>query len=132
MSYKKTSDTQSGFTAAELLITLIIAAVFVLAGYQLYSIVINDGAEAQYQAVASNEAYNQLRQLSETPSREPCGASTQQSFTKSIPGLPGTPRIDISTNCPYGAGGVARITTKVTYAYNGSDQEVSHAIFRRP
>lgn len=131
MSQVEASHTQNGFTAAELLITLIIAAVFVIGGYQLYTIVINDGAEAQYQAIASNEAYNQLRQWSEAPSRGPCSASGQQSFTKDVNGLPSPVRFDISSDCPYGGNGVARITAKVQYSYNGT-QEVSHAIYQRP
>lgn len=44
---------QEGFTAIELLITLLIASMFILSGYQLYAQVNRDGADANRSANVS-------------------------------------------------------------------------------
>lgn len=51
----------SGFTAVELLITLLIAAMFLFAGYQLYTQVTRDGNDANLVAKASNVSYEIMR-----------------------------------------------------------------------
>lgn len=58
---------QQGFSAIELLITLFIGALFLFAGYQLYSYVTRSGFEASRQSVASSIAYTYLRQNENTP-----------------------------------------------------------------
>ena len=50
-----------GFTTVELLVTLFIAAAFLMSGYQLYSMIIRDGGEARARAKASNVAYEYLQ-----------------------------------------------------------------------
>ena len=39
-----------GFTTIELLVTLFIAAAFLASGYQLYSVILQDGGDARAQA----------------------------------------------------------------------------------
>lgn len=58
---------QQGFSAIELLITLFIGALFLFAGYQLYSYVTRSGFEAARQSAASSIAYTYLRQNENTP-----------------------------------------------------------------
>ena len=60
-----------GFTAVELLVTLFVAAAFLIAGYQLFSIVIRDGGEARAQSRVSNVAYQYLRQYADSATN-PC------------------------------------------------------------
>lgn len=48
---------QSGFSAVELLVSLFVAAMFLSAGYQLYSIVIKNGGETRAQSTASSIAF---------------------------------------------------------------------------
>jgi prepilin-type N-terminal cleavage/methylation domain-containing protein len=119
---------QSGFSAVELLITLFIAAAFVATGYQLYSIIIQNGETAQQQAKASNIAYTNLRQYS-TQVTGPCTTVTPTP-TPSIPtgsNLP-SPAITVVITCPYGtSSGVSKVTVTVTYG--SPQQEVVHALF---
>ncbi len=119
---------QSGFSAVELLITLFIAVAFIATGYQLYSIVINDGGEVRARTRASNIAYDNLRRYI-PQSTDPCTVFTPNP-TPTIPansGL-GNPSITVAVSCPYGALNVTKI--QVTVRYGASPQkEVVHAIF---
>lgn len=67
----KYTKTQPGFTAVELLITLFVAAAFLIAGYQLFNIVIKDGGDTRSESRASNIAYDYLRRYSNTATN-PC------------------------------------------------------------
>jgi len=119
---------QAGFSAVELLITLFIAAAFIGVGYQLYSIIIDDGSEARQRAVASNTAYALLRRYS-PQATDPCSSITP---TPS-PAIPsGTALSNASATvtyaCPFGT---SASTTKVTVSvkYGNPQQEVIHATY---
>ncbi len=120
--------TQSGFSAVELLITLFIAAAFVATGYQLYSVIIQDGESAREQAKASNIAYDNLRRYS-PQATSPCSAVTP-SPTPSIPSGSNLPSASIAVviSCPYGTSvGVTKVTATVTFG--NPQQRVVHALF---
>jgi len=67
----RTLPVQAGFTAIELLITLFVAGIFLLAGYQLFNTVMTDGGEARAESRASNIAYEYLRRYSNAATN-PC------------------------------------------------------------
>jgi Tfp pilus assembly protein PilE len=119
---------QSGFSAVELLITLFIAVAFVATGYQLYSIIINDGGEVRARAKASNIAYDNLRRYT-SQATDPCTVFTPTP-TATIPansGLSGA-TISVTPSCPYGS--TKNITKlQVTVKYGSPEKEVVHAIF---
>lgn len=123
---------QGGFSAVELMVSLFIAVAFITTGYQLYSVVVNDGAATRQRAQASNAAYSYLRALSGTPTGN---CSTGYTFSPT-PTLTAAERgqiaenatLSVTTSCPYGtSNNIWRITAKVTYGT--PSQEVSHAIF---
>lgn len=120
---------EAGFSAVELLITLFIASIFLMTGYQLYSVVIKNGAETNQRALASSLAYENLRRYA-PQATSPCSALTPTP-TPAIPansGLP-NPSIAVTFDCPYGVvgggGNVTRVTVSVKYA--NPEQEVIHA-----
>lgn len=119
---------QSGFSAVELLITLFIAAAFIGTGYQLFSIVTQNGESARSKAKASNIAYDNLRRYS-PQATNPCTAVTP-SPTPSIPSGSNLQNasISVSITCPYGTSvGLTKVTATVTY---GNPQEsVVHVLF---
>jgi Tfp pilus assembly protein PilV len=119
---------QSGFSAVELLITLFIAAAFIGTGYQLFSIVTQNGESARSKAKASNIAYDNLRRYS-PQATNPCTVVTP-SPTPSIPSGSNLPNasISVSITCPYGTSvGLTKVTATVTY---GNPQEsVVHVLF---
>lgn len=124
----------AGFSAAELLITLFIAAVFIFAAYQLYSVMTNDAAKVRNQASANNIVYDNLRKISGQAAK-PCSARSTASGSLSpgvslpaSPQLPGPTTITGKIDCPFsGQPSVSRVTVTLTY---GNPQEtVSHVIY---
>lgn len=123
---------QEGFSAVELLITLFIAAIFVLAGYQLYSYVLLGGTETSQEAIASNIAYKYLRQVADTITEGSCAAAspmTNQAVSNA--GLPNT-TVTVTVTCPYASGpqsGISLVQSSVHYLSSTDTETVSHALY---
>lgn len=122
-----TYDQESGFSAVELLITLFVLAAFLVAGVQLYNVVINDGAASRAEARASNIAYGYLRQYS-TSAENPCVASTVLNNEPiEVQGLIDV-SVTVAVSCPYGTSSdISKVQARVTY--NNPSQTVVHATF---
>jgi trimeric autotransporter adhesin len=112
---------EQGFTAIELLITLFVAAAFLVAGYQLYFVIIKDNGNTRAQAKAANVAYNYLRQYSANTTA-PCSASLPLvNSPVSVSGLTNT-TISVTVSCPYSTStgtnntqNISRIDVAITY-----------------
>ena len=136
MNYRTTIS--NGFSAAELIITLFIASLFVIAGTQLYTFVIQNSAEADQRARASNAAYEYLR--TKTPAFT--GACTLPAPTfaeETLSGVDGLTNVkaQIVVACPYTAGtttmeNVRRVTATVKYGNLTPQLEVKHAVLTTP
>lgn len=134
---------QEGFSAVELLLTLFIGSLFIIAGNQLYIYVISSGEEANQRARASNIGYQYMQTKAPTVSN-PCVASSPAAgITYSNVPVEGLTNVNItvSVSCPY-AGvssvnpdqnplrSISKITSLTKY---GSDQvEVLHAVNTTP
>lgn len=112
----KTSE--SGMTAVELLITLFVAAAFLIAGYQLFNVIIRDGGEIRSESTASNMAYGLLRQYADSVS------NTCVQTTLLPAGVPTTlenlPEVTtyVYTDCPYGTSfSLSRLNAEVSYGF---------------
>lgn len=121
---------QAGFSAIELLITLFIAAAFIAAGYQLYSIIISNGGEARQETAANNVAYEALRRYAaDVPPK--CIEDKQPAPEPTIPedsGLPANANIDVEYSCPYGTSStISKVT--VTLMFGTPQKEVTHAVY---
>jgi len=117
---------QSGFSAIELLITLFIAAAFMISGYQLYAVVIKDGGEARVQSVASGEASKYLK-LYEANATNPC---TPQVYSIVDPdavslGL-SSATLDTVITCPY-ASNTTLSKIVVTIKYGSPQKTISYS-----
>ena len=120
------TDSEAGFTAVELLITLFIAVIFLGAAYQLYTVVIGDSAEARFRARASNAAYAELRKRADitTPG---CTPAAEQNFAvDSSVGLD-NPQGKYVIECRQN--GLTYVKTTVTYGPANQRKEVQHAMF---
>lgn len=135
----KTTPSQQGFSAVELLITLFIAAIFVISGYQLYTIAFKNSTEANQQAQAANLGYEYLRKNT-TGSDTTCSAAAEADITPQSPPAPAAfsypglsqPKIYKKVDCPFGTTlNIAKITIRVTYATGSGTKEVSHATYTR-
>lgn len=124
---KRFTNKQSGFTAVELLVTLFVAAAFLVAGYQLYNVVIKDGGQTRAQSRASNVAYDYMRRYSASAST-PCSSSTPLSGSPiTVAGL-GATTITVALTCPYASlTTITKIT--VTVLYNNPQQSVVYSTY---
>ncbi|HMQ96107.1 MAG TPA: prepilin-type N-terminal cleavage/methylation domain-containing protein [Candidatus Saccharibacteria bacterium] len=126
---------QIGFTAVEVLITLFIAVLFIAGAYQVYGIVLNNSTESREQAIASNYAYQALRQYADQTVNN-CTASGPVNANSLLPssnsGL-ASPQLRVVISCPYGTTTtLKRITAYVEYKNSsGATEKVSHAILTR-
>jgi prepilin-type N-terminal cleavage/methylation domain-containing protein len=119
---------QSGFTAVELLITLFVAAAFLIAAYQLFNVVIKDGGQARAESRAANVAYDYLRRYS-PQAVNPCVASTPLTNSPiTIDGLSNT-SISVAISCPSGLTVTGLSKIEVTITYNNPQQTLKFSTF---
>ena len=121
------SHQQSGFTAVELLITLFVAAAFLVTGYQLYSIIIKDSGQTRAQERASNVAYDYLRRYS-TNALNPCNPITPlNSVPITVSGITSA-TATVTISCPYSSSAtISKID--VVILYNTPQQKVEYATY---
>jgi len=118
---------QTGFTTVELLITLFVAAAFLISGYQLYNLIIKDSGEARAQAQASNVAYDYLQRY-KSSATNPCVANPSIYNGIATVGNLTNVSVTVSSTCPYTS---LDTVTKVisTVKYNDPQQSVSSAAY---
>ena len=125
---------EDGFSAAELLITLFIASLFLITGFQLYSYVVRDGEESAQLSKASNLAYQYLRSTAANTTyvKSPCSTSSQpgsQNLATST-GL-NNASVDVVVSCPYSSAplnSASLFTATVTYSSPSGQETVTHAM----
>lgn len=106
---------QSGFTAIELLVTLFIAAAFLIAGYQLFTLVVRDGGQTRAESKAGNVAYDYLRRYAPSATN-PCSTLTPVNNSAiTVDGLVDT-RVTVNITCANSASTtLSKIEAIVTY-----------------
>ena len=112
-----TINKQSGFSAIELLITLFIAAMFLVSGYQLYNIIIKDGGQSRMQARAGNIAYDYLQRYKSNTDyvTNPCTSHTPLNGPVTVDDLPDV-SITVNISCPFGASSpISKVNVDVKY-----------------
>ncbi|GEM_PF-1093174 len=124
----------AGFTAVELLVSIMVGVLLLSASYQLYSVALSSSGDAQRRTQASMAAYDLLR--SRQPSiGTPCAASTTTPAVPSSANLPGATATVVAT-CPYNeysgatlirASSVTLLTATVSYD-SPNTKQVSRAI----
>lgn len=119
----------AGFTAVELLITLFVAAAFLTAGYQLFSLIMKDGGDTRAESIVNNEAYNYLRQYSNTPSN-PCVASTPVTNSGITIENVASPRLTVTITCPQSSTtSLSRVEVSITYGLGVDAKTLKHATY---
>lgn len=106
---------ESGFTIVELIITLFVAVAFLVAGYQLYNVIIKDGGQTRAQSRASNVAYDYLRRYSASVSF-PCVATTPVNAASiNVSGLSAV-TVTVDITCPQPSlTSLSEVTVTVNY-----------------
>jgi Tfp pilus assembly protein PilV len=126
MIHSRTS--QSGFTAVELLITLFVAAAFLIAGFQLFNLVIRDGGQTRSESRAANVAYDYMRQYAASSTTIPCTASTPLNGAPiTVDGLVNA-TVTVTITClPDAIESLSKV--EVSLAYNAPTQTIKYATY---
>lgn len=122
---------KSGLTTVEVLFSLIAVTLFIIAGFQLYSVVLSGTLEARSRSKATNIAYNHLRHIGNIFSMADCPdgelIAAQTPFAEeSLPGLKITSAITAPYTC---TAKLIRIDVTVDYNVNGSDRREKQTIY---
>lgn len=129
---------KQGFTTVELLVTVFVAVMMVVSGYQLYNAITNRNGRMRALSEASGIAYNRLRDFSDHATADTatmCSAS--QTSGVSITTYPASTLPGGATSIVYrckvdSSLSVIRVTSIVRYGTETPKREVVHAIFVAP
>lgn len=122
-----------GFTVIETMITLIIAGIFLIGGYQLFAAVDARNSEIRRLSVASNIAYGNLRERAQYPtgSLPVCGSETDHRM--SVPVASGValpePVRSWLDYCKVPGSGLIRVVSVTTYGRDAGYGEAQHATY---
>jgi Tfp pilus assembly protein PilE len=107
---------QAGFTAVELLITLFVAAAFLIAAYGLFNLVIKDGGATRGESRAANVAYDYMRQYAASSTTIPCTETTPLTNAPlSVDGLSNV-TITVAITClPDAISSLSKVDVAITY-----------------
>jgi Tfp pilus assembly protein PilV len=118
---------QSGFTTIEILVTLFVAAIFLIAGYQLYGVIIKNGGQVNMQARAVNTTYDYLQRYKPFATN-PCTAQTPLTNSPIPVTNLSNVTITVAISCPYGTtSSISKVL--VTLNYSNPQQVVSEGTF---
>ncbi|TAL14738.1 LamG domain-containing protein [Patescibacteria group bacterium] len=118
---------QLGFTAVELLVTLFVAAAFLVGGYELYVLIIKDSGNARAQSNASNVAYNYLQRYASTAPNPCVNATLLSPASINVAGLSAV-TVGVVVTCPYPNNlNVSKVTVNVLY--NNPQQTVQYSTY---
>ena len=122
---------KQGFTIVELMITLFVASLFIISGYQLYGVVVAANNEARAMSEASNIGYTVLREKSHYIAvSSPCTASSlpQEVVHRAVTTLPQPVTIRLTRCTPF-VDTASVIRLMVTVEYGTPKKEVTHAVY---
>ena len=119
----------NGFSAIELLITLFVASVFLMSGYQLYTVIIEDSGTTRAESVVANTAYDYLRRYSDSATN-PCAASTPLSNQAISITDVDSPVVTVTISCPQSATTtLSRIEVSISYGTGDDANTVKYATY---
>lgn len=122
--------TSPGFTAVELLATLFVAAMFLIAGYQLFNLVIQDGGSTRAEAGAGNVAYDHLRRYASAYASNPCVPKTPLSNKAVTIEGAADAKVNIVITCPQtDAPTINKVEASVTYGVGSEEKTIKQGTF---
>lgn len=123
--------TKDGLTTVEVLFSLVAVTIFLMAGFQLYSVVLVGTLVARSQSKATNIAYNHLRHIGNTFNMADCTDSEvtriETPFAEEkLPDLKITSTISAPYSC---TAKLIRIDVRVDYNVNGSSRHETQTLY---
>lgn len=123
-------NAEDGFSAVELLITLLVASMFLFGGFQLYTQVSRDGAEANKSAILSSTVNARLQNEARNRSGN-CSSVPANSVSESVSGV-GTVSFTTTISCPNATELPALKYIKIDASYGSNPvRSVTHAIYAK-
>ncbi len=119
---------KEGFSAIELMVTLAIAVLFIMSGYQLFAVVVNRTGETRELSAASNIAYTLLREEGSeyVDVTNDCNSPQNSVFVKTT-NLPPPVKIEMKRCKPIADSPIIKVWTVVTYG--NPAKEAVHGIY---
>lgn len=138
-----------GFSTIELLVALFVAAVFIGAFYQVFTVIDQNNTETRWRAAASDLAYNNMRlyptvsavvaAIEANSETFDCSGTTDgwtiidEEDTEPVAGIPGPITQTVTVDTPYAPENcsVVKVESRVQYGTDSLDssREVIHATF---
>lgn len=116
-----------GFTVVELLITLFVAAAFLVSGFQLYNVIIKDGGQTRAESRAGNVAYDYIRRFSPAATN-PCTVFTPVNNSSISVASLSNVIVMVQITCPY-ASSPSLSKVEATVLYNSPQQTVRYSTY---
>lgn len=133
MSRLHLASASKGFSAVELLVSLIVAALFLFAGFSLYNSIMKYSVESRNRAKADLIAVEYLRRYESTVPAT-CAASTPLAL-QAVPasdntGGLNTPRISVAFTCPNSTQPwITEVTARVEYLENSVAKAIEQEVY---
>lgn len=124
-------STKKGLTTTELLVSLVLATIFIITSHQLYIIVLNNNLEVRSKAKALNIAYGHLRAISDSINMANCSDSstTIDRTPNSDENLPNL-SIKAYLSAPYKCTNrLMKVEVKVDYLVNGAIRQETQVLY---
>jgi formylglycine-generating enzyme required for sulfatase activity/Tfp pilus assembly protein PilE len=131
----KTVDKQAGFSAVELLITLFIAAAFLISGYQIFSLITKDSASTQAKTQASSTVHDYLNKYKDSATN-PCSAQTPLTNSSITVSNLTNVKVSVTISCPF-ASLTSMLISKtmskivVSLSYGSPQQTISDSAYTK-
>ena len=121
-----------GLTTVELIVTLFLAAMFIISGYQLFNAVSTRTSDSRELAEASSIAYRILRTNDTYVAiTNSCAVPTESVVAVGDSSLP-SPSAKISRCKPSVSSSLIRVTAVVEYGDSSYRRKAAHAIYVKP
>ena len=118
-----------GFTTVELMATLIVASLFLISGYQLFSAVSYQSGQARNIGEASNIGYKILRQQTYSAVTNSCASPLVQTAPAPSGELPEPVAITVEKCKPFADSSLIKVVVVVEYGVRGG--RTIHATYLR-
>lgn len=131
----KYRNSQQGFSAVELLITLFIGSMFLISGYLIWGYTQRSSDEGYQDAIASNITYAYLRRYTASACGTALPTDAVPTPAADIPTISDllNPRITITISCPteLSSLGLAKVTSTLTYGSGDTARSITHAVYTK-
>lgn len=127
-------NSSSGFSTVELVVTLFVATMFIISGYQLFGVITASSGASRQLSLASNIGYDVLRSrggINIASYTNQCSSSVSvENVEVDTTGLPSA-TVKIERCRPYSSPdlGIVKVTSIVEYGTSTPKKRVSHATY---